>query len=43
MNLDADALAFWDATMTWAVEPGTFTVLAGASSAALKSTILRVV
>jgi beta-glucosidase len=41
-DLPADALAFWDIEMKWRVEPGTFTVSAGASSAALKSTKLTV-
>lgn len=42
-DVDPDALAFWDADMKWTVEPGTFTVSVGASSAALKSAALRVV
>ena len=41
-DLSADALAFWDIEMKWRVEPGTFTISAGASSAALKSTKLTV-
>lgn len=43
LDLDPDALAFWDADMNWTVEPGTFTVSAGASSVSLKSAVLRVV
>jgi beta-glucosidase len=42
-DLDPAALAFWDADMKWVVEPGTFTVSVGASSASLKSAPLRVV
>jgi beta-glucosidase len=42
-DLDPAALAFWDADMKWVVEPGTFTVSVGASSALLKSAPLRVV
>lgn len=41
-ELTADALAFWDIDMNWLVEPGTFTVFAGSSSALLKSTPLAV-
>jgi beta-glucosidase len=37
------ALAFWDADMKWVVEPGTFTVSVGTSSASLKSAPLSVV
>jgi beta-glucosidase len=36
-------LAFWNIDMNWVVEPGTFTVSVGPSSAALKSTKLTVV
>ncbi|WP_322404635.1 glycoside hydrolase family 3 N-terminal domain-containing protein [Massilia luteola] len=42
-DLGPDALAFWDATMNWAVEPGTFVISAGNSSASLKSAKLVVV
>ncbi|MEO6716918.1 MAG: glycoside hydrolase family 3 N-terminal domain-containing protein [Novosphingobium sp.] len=42
-ELIADDLAFWDAGMNWRVEPGTFTVSAGSSSASLKSVTLTVV
>jgi beta-glucosidase len=41
-ELSPDALAFWDIRMKWTVEPGTFTISAGASSEALKSTRLNV-
>lgn len=41
-TLPPDALAFWDIAMDYRVEPGTFTILAGASSAALKSSKLTV-
>ena len=41
-ELEPDALAFWNIDMKWAVEPGTFTVSAGASSASLKSAKLTV-
>ena len=43
LELDADALAFWNADMAWAVERGTFTLSAGASSASTKSATLSVV
>ncbi|TVV74165.1 glycoside hydrolase family 3 N-terminal domain-containing protein [Sphingomonas solaris] len=42
-EIDADALAFWDIDMRWTVEPGAFTISAGASSTSLKSAKLRVV
>jgi beta-glucosidase len=42
-GLAPDALAFWDIDMNWRVEPGTFTVSVGPSSAVLKSTKLQVV
>jgi len=42
-RLEPDALAFWDINMKWLVEPGTFTISAGDSSVALKSTSLTVV
>ena len=41
-GLTANDLAFWDLAMNWRVEPGTFTVSAGASSASLKSASLTV-
>lgn len=41
-QLQPDDLAFWDAEMRWMVEPGFFTLSAGASSADLKSTRLQV-
>jgi beta-glucosidase len=41
-ELTSDDLAFWDATMNWRVEPGTFTVSAGPGSASLKSAVLTV-
>jgi beta-glucosidase len=41
-ELAPDALAFWNINMQWVVEPGTFTVSAGNSAIALKSTKLRV-
>jgi beta-glucosidase len=40
--LPPDALAFWNIDMRRVVEPGTFTISTGASSAALKSTTLTV-
>lgn len=40
--LTPDDLAFWDIAMNWTVEPGTFTVYAGNSSANLKSARLTV-
>lgn len=42
-DLEPDSLAFWDADTNWTVEPGTFTVSAGASSASLKNATLHVV
>lgn len=41
-ELGPDALAFWDVNMKWSVEPGTFTLSVGNSSAALRSTVLTV-
>jgi beta-glucosidase len=41
-ELPADALAFWDIHMKWTVEPGTFTISAGASSSSLQSATLTV-
>ncbi len=41
-ELAPDALAFWNIDMQWVVEPGTFTISAGNSSVALKSTKLTV-
>jgi beta-glucosidase len=41
-EIESDALAFWDIHMRWVVEPGTFTISAGDSSIALKSTSLTV-
>ncbi|MEO6247503.1 MAG: glycoside hydrolase family 3 N-terminal domain-containing protein [Sphingomicrobium sp.] len=41
-RLEPDDLAFWDIDMKWTVEPGTFVISAGASSAALKSAKLNV-
>lgn len=41
-TLSPDALAFWDIDMRRVVEPGTFTISAGSSSTALKSTTLTV-
>lgn len=41
-TLEPDALALWDRDMNWRVEPGDFTIFAGASSANLKSTTLSV-
>jgi beta-glucosidase len=41
-ELTPDALAFWDIDMKWVVEPGTFTISAGPSSAVLKSAKLTV-
>jgi beta-glucosidase len=37
-----DDLAFWDIAMKWTVEPGTFAILTGPSSAALQSVELTV-
>jgi beta-glucosidase len=42
-ELTAHALAFWNIDMRWVVEPGTFTISAGPSSASLKKTKLTVV
>ena len=42
-QLDADALAFWNADMKWAVEPGAFTIFAGNSTVNLKKARLTVV
>jgi beta-glucosidase len=41
-KLMPDDLAFWNIDMKWVVEPGTFTIHAGNSSAHLKSVSLRV-
>jgi beta-glucosidase len=41
-ELAPDALAFWDIDMKWTVEPGTFSVSAGSSSASLKASKLTV-
>ncbi|HLG89561.1 MAG TPA: glycoside hydrolase family 3 N-terminal domain-containing protein [Alphaproteobacteria bacterium] len=41
-ELPPDTLAFWNIDMRWAVEPGTFTISSGPSSATLKSTKLTV-
>lgn len=41
-EFEPDALAFWNIDMKWVVEPGTFTVSAGPSSASLKSARLTV-
>lgn len=41
-ELGPDALAFWDASMNWVVEPGTFLISAGNSSDRLKSAKLVV-
>ncbi|NVM77496.1 beta-glucosidase [Duganella sp. SG902] len=41
-DLGPAALAFWDATMKWGVEPGTFVISAGNSSDRLKSVKLVV-
>jgi beta-glucosidase len=41
-DIDPDTLAFWDVNMAWSVEPGTFTVSSGASSASLKNATLLV-
>lgn len=41
-RLTPDDLAFWDIDMAWTVEPGTFAISAGPSSAQLKTTILQV-
>lgn len=40
--LAPDALAFWDIDMKWVVEPGSFTISAGNSSANLKTAKLTV-
>jgi beta-glucosidase len=41
-SLDPDSLAFWNIDMAYVVEPGTFTIHAGSSSAVLKSVKLTV-
>ena len=41
-TLTPDDLAFFDIDMKWTVEPGAFSILAGASSASLKATVLNV-
>jgi beta-glucosidase len=41
-ELGPEALGFWDADMNWTVEPGAFTISAGASSAHLKKAPLTV-
>lgn len=41
-ELAPDDLALWNAQMNWVVEPGTFTISVGRSSAALKSAALTV-
>jgi beta-glucosidase len=41
-TLSPDDLALWDIDMQWRVEPGEFTIFAGASSTSLKSTMLTV-
>ncbi len=41
-QLTPEALAFWNINMQWVVEPGTFTISVGNSSAALKSTRLTI-
>ncbi|MCE7798855.1 fibronectin type III-like domain-contianing protein [Sphingobium sufflavum] len=43
LDLSPDDLALRDAAMQWHVEPGTFTLVAGPSSAQLKSTGLKIV
>ena len=40
-RLTPDDLAFWDVNMAWTVEPGTFAISAGPSSAQLKTVTLR--
>jgi beta-glucosidase len=42
-DLGPDSLAFWDAAMKWTVEPGTFVISAGNSSAQLRSVKLTVI
>jgi beta-glucosidase len=42
-ELTPDALAFWNIDMQWVVEPGTFTISAGPSSAVLKAAKLSVI
>lgn len=42
LPLTPDALSFWNIAMTYLVEPGTFTISTGSSSAALKSVTLTV-
>jgi beta-glucosidase len=41
-ELGPDELGFWDMDMKWSVEPGTFRISAGNSSAALKHTTLTI-
>jgi len=41
-DLTPDDLAFWNIDMEWKVEPGTFLISTGASSAELKSVRLTV-
>lgn len=41
-DLTPDDLAFWTIDMQWAVEPGSFQIMAGNSSAALKAATLTV-
>ena len=41
-ELTPDALSFWDINMDWVVEPGSFKIFAGPSSATLKSAKLVV-
>jgi beta-glucosidase len=41
-DLTQDDLAFWNIDMQWVVEPGDFQIMAGNSSAALKSATLTV-
>lgn len=41
-DLTSDDFAFWDIDMKWTVEPGTFAISTGASSASLKSVKLAV-
>jgi beta-glucosidase len=41
-ELGPEAFAFWDIGMQYVVEPGTFTIFAGPSSASLKSAKLTI-
>lgn len=41
-DLTPDDLAFWDVNMRWTVEPGSFTISVGSSSANLRPTVLTV-